>query len=78
MTDVVFCCTGTLRRAWPGKWQLFDAEGVRVIGEWHARRDGEPSNREIAETLNEAAGATEAAGFNRSSSDTSRDTDVIT
>ena len=65
-------CTGTLRRAWPGKWQLFDAEGVRVIGEWHARRDGEPSNREIAETLNEAA------GFNRSSSDTSRDTDVIT
>ena len=78
LTDDVFCFTGTLRRAWPGKWQLFDAEGVRVIGEWHARRDGEPSNREIAETLNEAAGATEAAGFNRSSSDTSRDTDVIT
>ena len=49
-----------------------------MIGERHARRDGEPSNREIAETLNEAAGATEAAGFNRSSSDTSRDTDVIT
>ena len=22
---------GTLRRAWPGPWRLFDAEGVRVV-----------------------------------------------
>ena len=68
---------GTLRRAWPGRWQLFDSEGVALIGEW-TPREGEPSNREIAETLNEAAGAADAAGFNRSSVDTSRDTDVIT
>ena len=31
---------GTLRRAWPGSWRLFDAEGVRVVLE----AETEPSN----------------------------------
>ena len=65
---------GTLRRAWPEKWQLFNAKGVKLVME----RDEEPSNREMAEALNEAAGAREAAGFNRSAADTSRDDDCIT
>ena len=65
---------GTLRRAWPENWRLFDAEGVRVVREW----DAEPSNREMAEALNEDAGVREAAGFNRAAADTSRDDDCIT
>jgi hypothetical protein len=65
---------GTLIRRWPGAWRLFDADGYDVVREW----DEEPSNREIAEALNDYAGRPEAAGFNRAAADTSRDDDVIT
>ena len=65
---------GTLRRAWPGPWHLFDAEGVRVVLE----TESEPSNRAIAEALNADAGVGDAAGYNRDAADTSRDDDVIT
>ena len=65
---------GTLRRSWPDPWQLFNDRGVAVVME----RDEEPSNREMAEALNEAAGRREAAGFNRAAVNTSRDDDVIT
>ncbi len=65
---------GTLRRAWPGAWRLFDAEGVRVVLE----TETEPSNRAIAEALNADAGVGDAAGYNRDAADTSRDDDVIT
>ena len=55
--DVVYCARrirsaagveGTLRRAWPGPWRLFDAEGVTLVME----RASQPSNREMAEALN--------------------------
>ena len=65
---------GTLRRAWPGPWRLFDAEGVRVVLE----AEDEPSNRAIAEALNADADVGDAAGYNRDAADTSRDDDVIT
>ena len=65
---------GTLVRAWPGPWRLYDAEGVRTVME----AETEPSNREMAEALNKDAGVREAAGFNRDASMTSRDDDVIT
>lgn len=65
---------GTLRRAWPGSWRLFDAEGVRVVLE----AETEPSNRAIAEALNADADVGDAAGYNRDAADTSRDDDVIT
>ena len=65
---------GTLLREWPGPWRLFDANGERVVGEW----DDEPSNRVIAETLNDAAGVEESAGFHRNAADTSRANDCIT
>ena len=65
---------GTLLREWPGPWRLFDAHGERVVGEW----DDEPSNRVIAETLNDAAGVEESAGFHRNAADTSRANDCIT
>lgn len=65
---------GTLIRRWPGAWRLFDADGYDVVREW----DEEPSNREIAEALNDYAGRPEVAGFNRAAADTSRDDDVIT
>ena len=65
---------GTLRRAYPDRWQLFDKRGVKLVME----REEEPSNREMAEALNEAAGARDAAGFNRDATDTSRDDDCIT
>jgi len=65
---------GTLLREWPGPWRLFDANGERVVGEW----DDEPSNRVIAETLNDAAGVDESVGFHRNAADTSRDDDCIT
>jgi len=51
--DVVYCARrirsaagveGTLRRAWPGPWRLFDAEGVTLVME----RASQPSNREMA------------------------------
>ena len=38
----------------------------------------EPSNREIAETLNNSVGQREAVGFNKDASETSREADVIT
>jgi hypothetical protein len=65
---------GTLIRAWPGSWRLFDAEGVRVVLE----ASTEPSNRAIAEALNADADVGDAAGYNRDAADTSRDDDVIT
>lgn len=64
---------GTLVRRYPEPWSLFDARGVRLLKQW---RD-EPSNREIAETLNEDAGQAEAVGFTKNASETSRDDDVI-
>ena len=64
---------GTLVRRYPEPWSLFDARGVRLLKQW---RD-EPSNREIAETLNEDAGQAEAVGFTKNASQTSRDDDVI-
>ncbi|CAL6407129.1 unnamed protein product [Bathycoccus prasinos] len=64
---------GTLVRRYPEPWSLFDARGVRLLKQW---RD-EPSNREIAETLNEDAGQAEAVGFTKDASETSRDDDVI-
>lgn len=64
---------GTLVRRYPEPWSLFDARGVRLLKQW---RD-EPSNREIAETLNEDAGQAEAVGFTKNANETSRDDDVI-
>ena len=64
---------GTLVRRYPEPWSLLDARGVRLLKQW---RD-EPSNREIAETLNEDAGQAEAVGFTKNASETSRDDDVI-
>lgn len=65
---------GTLVRRYPGRWMLFNANGSSVVREW----DDEPSNREIAESLNEDAGRPEAVGWNRDAANTSRDDDVIT
>jgi hypothetical protein len=65
---------GTLVRRYPEPWSLFDARGVRLLKQW---RD-EPSNREIAETLNVKAGRREAVGFNKDAVETSRDDDIVT
>ena len=81
--DKVYCCRrarsaagveGTLVRSWPGPWRLYDARGTRVVLE----TETEPSNRAMGEALNEAAGAREAAGFNRDAAECSRDDDCIT
>lgn len=65
---------GTLVRRYPGRWMLFNADGSHVVREWN----DEPSNRDIAESLNEDAGRQEAVGWNRDAANTSRDDDVIT
>jgi hypothetical protein len=53
---------------------LWNDDGSKVVKEWV----DEPSNREMAEALNEHEGVREAAGFNRNAGDTSRDDDVVT
>jgi len=65
---------GTLVRRYPEPWMLFDARGVHLLKQWQ----DEPSNREIAETLNNSVGQREAVGFNKDASETSREADVIT
>jgi hypothetical protein len=73
LTNSTYCAT-TPRRSWPEPWQLFNDRGVAMVLECEA----EPSNREVAEALNEAAGVKEVAGFNRKAVNISRDDDVIT
>jgi hypothetical protein len=54
---------------------LFNADGSNVVGRWD---DGEPSNRQIAEALNQDANVADVAGWNAKAANTSRDDDVIT